>query len=103
MAADRVPASVIHAPADNGIDSNGCTLVFHSIKTGVFVNDCNRFIEVVKNTQNARDAQAGRPLGHEYRGEISVVGTYDDVTVEGSTWTDMNNDHELVWFEQTAN
>lgn len=56
----------------------------------------NRF----ENVGYARDPQAGRAIGHEYRGEISVVGTYDDVTVEGSTWTDMDNDHELVWFEQ---
>jgi hypothetical protein len=56
----------------------------------------NRF----ENVGYARDPQAGRPLGHEYRGEISVVGTYDDVTVEGNTLTDMNSDHEQVWFEK---
>lgn len=56
----------------------------------------NRF----ENVGYARDPQDGRPRGHEYRGEISVVGTYDDVTVEGNTWIDMNDDHERVWFEQ---
>jgi hypothetical protein len=58
----------------------------------------NRF----ENVGYARDPQAGRPIGREYRGEISVVGTYDDVTVEGSTWDDMDNDHELVWFEKSG-
>lgn len=58
----------------------------------------NRF----ENVGYARDPQAGRPIGHEYRGEISVVGAYDDVTVEGSTWVDMDNDHELVWFEKSG-
>lgn len=58
----------------------------------------NRF----ENVGYARDPQAGRPIGREYRGEISVVGTYDDVTVEGSTWGDMDNDHELVWFEKSG-
>lgn len=56
----------------------------------------NRF----ENVGYARDPQAGRPLGHEYRGEISVVGAYEDVTVEGNTWTDMNDDHDQVWFEK---
>jgi hypothetical protein len=56
----------------------------------------NRF----ENVGYARDPQAGRAIDYEYPGEISVVGTYDDVTVEGSTWIDMDNDHELVWFEQ---
>jgi len=56
----------------------------------------NRF----ENVGYARDPQAGRSIGHEYRGEISVVGTYDGVTVEGSTWIDMDDDHERVWFEQ---
>ncbi len=58
----------------------------------------NRF----ENVGYARDPQTGRPIGREYRGEISVVGTYDDVTVEGSTWGDMDNDHELVWFEKSG-
>jgi hypothetical protein len=56
----------------------------------------NRF----ENVGYARDPQAGRAIGHEYRGEISVVGTYDNVKVEGNTWIDMNNGHELVWFEK---
>lgn len=56
----------------------------------------NRF----ENVGYARKPEAGRPLGHEYRGEISVVGTTDEVTVEENTWIDMNDDHERVWFEK---
>lgn len=58
----------------------------------------NRF----ENVGYARDPQSGSKIGHVYLGEISVVGTYENVTVEGSTWIDMNNNHELVWFEQPA-
>lgn len=158
MAADRVPAPVIHSSADNGITVNvddhgrgddylaitqalaeakrkrAGRLVFakrirdnrfHDHRgRGVYLSAKNVCIEnnlfstspsmaiavssaedvAIRNNRfenvgYARDPQAGRAIGHEYRGEISVVATYDKVTVEGSTWTDMNHDHELVWFE----
>lgn len=57
----------------------------------------NRF----ENVGYGRDPHFGRKIGHDYLGEISVVGAYDNVTVDGSTWIDMNNNRELVWFEQT--
>jgi hypothetical protein len=58
----------------------------------------NRF----ENVGYRRDPNAGKQIGHIFPGEISVVGTYENVTVEGSRWIDINNDHELVWFEQTG-
>lgn len=58
----------------------------------------NRF----ENVGYARDPRSGSKIGHVYLGEISVVGTYKNVTVDGSTWIDMNNNHELIWFEQSG-
>ena len=58
----------------------------------------NRF----ENVGYGRDPRVGSTIGHLFLGEISVVGAYDNVTVEGSTWIDMDNDHELVWFEKSG-
>jgi hypothetical protein len=82
---------------DNLFSTSPSMAILVTAAEGVAIRN-NRF----ENVGYARDPQAGRAIGHEYRGEISVVGTYDDVTVEGNTWTDMNNDHERVWFENPA-